>query len=265
MVMSLNGPEGPTSRRACHWFTMWREPFERLVSAFLHCRRRGVKAWVPLCGLNTNEAGFRAEPFDMSTVNLTRWAQHYGAYAFRQLLLQPHYFAGVGAQCASADSQSGAGAPPAGYSGPVPAIPSPGRRAQCRFARSWTEHKAALGAGADGQATAAGAAALRDLSAAIASGRLFRTVGLVSRWNESMRLFDAHVPMDYMGAHGRRWTALDSIQGDAHTPEERAQMGQLLREARASPHIRAHLRADLQLYAAAEQLFRRQLAALDSA
>ncbi|XP_041470842.1 uncharacterized protein LOC121420320 [Lytechinus variegatus] len=62
--------------KSCSYFTILRDPYERLLSSFSYCKR----AKDQLCeGLNPWEA------------DLKRWAVHQGSYFFRQLLMKPWF------------------------------------------------------------------------------------------------------------------------------------------------------------------------------
>jgi hypothetical protein len=164
MALALDWPRGPTRQCGCKGFTMWRDPVERLVSSFNFCRRKSPKKWVPLCGLNTNEAGFRAKTVDAQQANLSRWADNISSYAFRQLLFRPDLFSRIGNVCPPNSSAPGLPMVPAGRRGVGPP------KMECRTVHSWTEHRDALGLGGDGVSTPAGREVLRELVEAIGNG-----------------------------------------------------------------------------------------------
>jgi hypothetical protein len=160
MAMALDGPAGPTNvgRRNCRWFTMWRDPIERLASSYNLCRKKEPMAWVPLCGLNTNEEGFVTRFVDPRNTTIRHWAAHVGSYAYRQLLFRPDLFERVGLLC---DREPGAQprAPrlpriEVGRAARKRSKSTPGGHShECRTVRSWTEQRTALGAAADGRST----------------------------------------------------------------------------------------------------------------
>lgn len=61
----------------CSYFTILRDPYERLLSSFTYCRRAGMDQTCQ--GLS---------PWD---VTLKEWAVHQGSYFFRQLLMKPWF------------------------------------------------------------------------------------------------------------------------------------------------------------------------------
>ncbi|KAG8458447.1 hypothetical protein KFE25_004325 [Diacronema lutheri] len=256
MAMGLDGPAGPTRRRRCRWFTMWREPVERLISALRFCRAKADKAWVPHCGLNSNEGGFKLRPVNAKTASARDWAEHVGSYAFRQFLFAPDAFARVGATCAPGGNASAPQLPQVHRASGA----ARGASFECRTVHSWTEQRDALGACGDGISCDAGRRELRELVDAIANGTRFATVGLLSRWDESMRLFDRHVPLVPRAASRRARSWRDALPPPRPRPEgERAAEAAEVEAARRDPLVRARLAADLELYAAAERLFEGQM------
>lgn len=270
MATALNsGERSPTLRRGCRWFTMFREPVERMVSALHHCRNRKPKAWIPLCGLNAGEGAFSARPVDETSATLRQWAAHYGSYFYRQLLYDMRLFERVGLRCRP--------------NATAPLLPSiaPTRRArgggarECRYPKSWTELRDALGDAADGKSTPEARILVKELVHSIENGTRFVTVGLLERWEESARLFDAHVPLvappsvRTARALARRPAVSSWRQvmqpASATTLAKRAREAADVEAARADPEVLAHLETDLKLYDAAKRLFERQLVALGSA
>jgi len=63
----------PHSR--CRWFTMVREPIDRLVSSYFHCK---LNAMDPLCASSILNA---------KRATIEQWAEHWGNYLFRELML----------------------------------------------------------------------------------------------------------------------------------------------------------------------------------
>nr|XP_054748677.1 uncharacterized protein LOC129254212 [Lytechinus pictus] len=61
----------------CSYFTILRDPYERLLSSFTYCRRAG-----------TDQTCQGLSPWD---VTLKEWAIHQGSYFFRQLLMKPYF------------------------------------------------------------------------------------------------------------------------------------------------------------------------------
>ena len=60
--------------RPCSYFTMLRDPIERLISSFFYCKQ----VFDQLCG-----------PISAENMTIEKWAMHQGSYFFRQLLIHP--------------------------------------------------------------------------------------------------------------------------------------------------------------------------------
>ena len=170
------------ARHGCRTFALLREPIARLLSARSYCARGGkgrpaFEGGDVLCG-------------NRSSGSVAQWAQHWGAYLFRQLALAPSVYKQL-----ATDGRL-----------PAPAAPDCSFPEQCspvlqRATFSWVEQRAAFGRNDDGTSTRAGRAALRALSAQMSAGRLFDVVAIYEEWNASMALLDVTLPL----AGGRTW------------------------------------------------------------
>jgi hypothetical protein len=97
---------------------------------------------------------------------------------------------------------------------------------------------------------------LDELVREVESGARFATIGLTSRWAESMELLDRHVPL------ARPWASLVAPLSEERAERERHEEAADVEAARADPVVLGHLAADIALYNAATRLFARQLRAL---
>jgi len=108
------------------------------------------------------------------------------------------------------------------------------------------------------------------MASAIANGSLFSAVGIVEQWNQSMRAFDAVVPLaapptatsagSTPAPPWADWTARHTERhgSAAWAAEEKRD----LEAARRDPMIHELLEVDIQLYAAFVAAFQRQQLAL---
>ena len=66
--------------KSCKWFTVFRHPVARVISAYFHCRKDGV-AWKEhsLCSSSAADPEFRAD--------LLNFARHWGNFGLRQFAL----------------------------------------------------------------------------------------------------------------------------------------------------------------------------------
>lgn len=66
--------------QSCKWFTVFRHPVARVVSAYFHCRKEGP-SWKEhsLCASGARDPDFR--------VDLLNFAQHWGNFGLRQFAL----------------------------------------------------------------------------------------------------------------------------------------------------------------------------------
>lgn len=194
----------------CVWATMSREPVSRLVSAFFYCQYGS--GFDPLCGRTVLHA---------KNATIQEWAQHWGNFLFRELLLNTDM-----RQFAEKQPDFH----PENYS--------------CRH-EAWLSWKYQLNGGDDPR-TESGKSNLMELRKHM-TGRaspLYDIHGVVEMWEETMTLFDEIMPMA-----GASWVHDASGIDDSHgSGAWKAEEVRVLQAARADPVILAELAADIELY-----------------
>lgn len=237
-------------RPRCFWFTVFREPFARLVSAYTYCSM-DVSA-DPLCANVVLSA---------RNSSLEIWAEHWGNFLLRELMLHPDLspipLTNLWQQAATACNNSSlggilyspseaictrlrAGRKHAPWKDPEGAVPV------------WFQQRLAM-QGADDPRTAVGASAVQRVKETLRAPRgLFDAVGVVERWNASMAVLDAlHPPR---GRTLSSWVSLanqfrvEHFARSQEDPEAQARKAALLRHAQSSVRIRDALQGDLTLY-----------------
>jgi len=207
---------GPFGHGKCVWLTMFREPVSRLVSAFYYCKRIGAD---PLCASNR---------LDAKKATIEQWADHWGNFLFRELLLggplrgeaMPN---GTSAQCnALCDAQS-----------------------QNPQDHAWYIWKTALGEGQMLESEA-GKRNMRLVTKFLRGDGvppLYDAVGVTTQWAKSMQLFDRTAPLH------AKWEELSKHHHTTHNSglwkeEEENE----LQVARENTHVLQAIAADLKIY-----------------
>lgn len=225
--------------RRCKWLTMVRDPIALLVSSLHYCRHPEYQAHGP--GHELDQLCGDRNHLDANRATPRQWAAYRRAPLFWTLALAPQFNVQLHATNLS-----------------LPVVAPTG---------VWTEQAAHY----DDRLTRAVAS---RMAYAIANGNLFSAVGIVEQWNQSMRAFDAVVPLaapptapsaGSTPALARKklwadWTAqhTDRHGSAAWAAEERRD----LEAARRDPVIRELLEVDIKLYAAFVAASQRQQLAL---
>lgn len=209
MAIPESKMQGCSPERPCTFFTMFREPVSRLVSAYMYCQNRGRGD--PLCG---------SEVLNAKKASLETFAAHWGNYLFRQFLIMNF----------------------------VP------KQLKQRARPVWWQQKKLL-ARRDTEETAQGRQALRKVISGLP--RLFKVVGLVEEYDKSMTLFKEAMP-NLMSWDKLTDSSHTCYKANSHSQARDAKAKRLLKSARNNPKILRHISADLKIYAAAKQIFKRQ-------
>lgn len=248
------------SHSRCRWFTMVREPVDRLVSSYFHCK---LHAKDPLCASSVLSA---------KSATIEQWAEHWGNYLFRELMLHPDLRPAALEQPSPVEyrdidqlgvvklrarlqslNASSEGRRPELLARLRDRLASqgPARSTHLAAARDdavWYVHRLAMN-GADDPRTAAGAAALRKVVSRLKTtgkASMFDAVGVFERWDDSMRLFDLVIPFQEASM---TWRSQTSEHKNSHGSEVwGGDKEAVLRSARESRAVRDALAADLQLY-----------------
>jgi hypothetical protein len=203
----------------CKYITMFREPISRLVSAYYYCNHGNPGD--PLCGSNRLKAG---------SASIEEWADHWGNYLFRELLLypplrkevMPNGTASCDALCQVRGNES--------YQGD----------------NFWYKWKIALGEGQDLK-SAAGQRNMQLLKQHLLGSDgvqpFYDAVGITTQWENSMKLFDKVAPLH------ASWKPLSDKYHETHgsgewVSEERS----TLERAMTNQHVLKALEADLKIY-----------------
>jgi hypothetical protein len=130
----------------CRWFTLFREPVARCVSALHYCRRN-QRFDTAVCGGVHAAAGV-----DARTASVREWAEMWGNFALRQLLLAPDAAAAAGVAGAARDARMAYARAMADLRAATPRAGHGSRttvgNTRSALAAPWMEHRRALG-GAD--------------------------------------------------------------------------------------------------------------------
>ena len=252
-------------RERCSSVAIVREPLRRLVSAFIYCRTARID---PLCAnwmvRPTYEVGYevgapplrpgeqRVPLLKPHSLGLDEFAEHWGNYLLRELMLAdwPRRDQPCGVACAA--RKASPAATEHALRSPQPIV--------------WYLQKLALN-GTDDPRTAAGREAVRRVVRRLrgTGAGSYDALGVMERWNDSMRLFDSAVPLVHATWGRRSWgdeTARHRVHGAKKGADGERRERELLHEARCSRRVRAALAADLFLYhRVIVPLFERQLAA----
>eukprot|EP00903_Cladosiphon_okamuranus_P011158 g10531.t1 len=237
----------PRLSKACGFFTVFRHPVNRLVSAYYWCRSP-KHSWDPLCASSV---------MDASKVGLVDFAAHWGNYAARQMAMS---FIPADDVVQYVNEAVGDARPAMLNGVPVEDIPS------------WFllklylrhRHRGSGDDGGDGSGKAEGHytadhdafnddAALSDLMGPIhvLLRDNFTAVGVVEDFDASMKLFD-----DVGVVPGKSWAATYAKLGAANKNEaSETEGGEVLRQALVSSEIKKYLRLDILLYDHAVAVF----------
>ena len=243
----------PRLAKSCNFFTVFRHPVHRLVSAYYYCRSP-KHSWDPLCASSV---------VDATKISLVDFAEHWGNYAARQMAMS---FVPAEDVVRYVDEAVGEGTWPAVLNGIlVEDIPS--WFLLKLYLRHRHDRSHGGGAGADaGRAGKAGGYYAADLSAfnddAALSGLMdsvqtllrdnFTAIGVVEDFDTSMQLFD-----DAGVIPGIEWVATYGKLGAANKNEaSETEGGEVLRQALMSSEIKKFLQLDILLYDHAVAIFR---------
>jgi hypothetical protein len=195
------------------------------VSAFYYCKY----GWNndPLCGSGA---------LDPNTATLHEFAKHWGNFLFREFLWFPELRA-------LAESR-------ADY--------KPETRCEDKaWQDPWVAYKEQLNGGDDPR-TLSGAANFREVKKRLSSGKLYDVYGVLEKYNETMALFDEHLPFESTswmyenlvhGMHALHGSA--GRDGNGNKDESvgwKADEENDIEHARTDPLILAELAADIELY-----------------
>jgi len=219
-------------RPTCVWITVFREPLSRLVSAFFFCKHAMDD---PLCARHhVNTRGGRLEGF----------ANHWGSFGFRELLLYPPLRA-------IATNTTG---PPETHNTNFSAARD--------VDPMWWVWKQIVHAHDRGEDLAHHAGARNFAALATAFPGMYDLVGILERRAETCALLDARLPWLSLsasagrgGSNGRHWCAELATHTETHSATEKwsaadeaAWVAAALAEARNSSAIAKALDADVRVY-----------------
>lgn len=199
--------------RQCLWATIVRDPVASCVSSLEFCRHEGRDAKDQLCGNQSK--------VDALTSSLREWAVHRSSPLLWQLALDPAIHERLAGR-------------------PLASLP--------KYADIWEFQKSAYrGALGDQVATVT-----RDIAERVARGTMFDIVGVMERWEESMRLFDTLLPL----SGNRTWTDEGTRRRADHGSESyKATEHEELRQAKNDTVLLQTLATDRIIHAAFLQAF----------
>ena len=213
----------------CKWFTVFRHPIPRLVSAFFYCKR------VPrdiLCAVSTLKA-------NKKSFGLVDFARHWGNYGLRQFS-----FGQVGAKDVLAAFSSGE-------------LKVPGEKSW-RDTDSWYLLKVYL----DNRASAGVSKPAEDMAmydllrpAQDLIEKRYAAVGILEEFNTTLALFDASLGMRDMNWQGR----FDSMGAANINSKNKELERQTLEKAWTDSELKSYIQLDLLLYEHAKAVFRKQV------
>ena len=234
-------------KKRCRWFTVFRHPVARLLSAFEHCRNAPQD---PLCASASSATG-----------DLATFAEHWGNFGLMQFAMSVVSSNAVKKWAGSNNlgrgvsvwrllkgylDQDGVGRHGVARDGVAPAGVAQGKAAQSRV----TE-----GGFAQGEALERLLEPAKELLRT-----QYAAVGIASELNTTMLLFDKALAMPGLNWSSalKRKTAAEGVPGSARdSPAGKGAMAE--REAMANPRIGAALRLDILLYDHAVRVFHEQV------
>lgn len=243
----------PRLATSCGFFTVFRHPVHRLVSAYYYCRSP-KHSWDPLCASSV---------MDATKVGLVDFAAHWGNYAARQMAMS---FVQADDVVRYVNETVGEASPAMLNGVPVEDIPSWFLLKLYLRHRQYGSGGGSGGGGGwgggSGQAAGYYAAdhdAFNDDAAL--SGLMgpihtlvrdnFTAIGVVEEFDDSMKLFD-----DAGVVPSIPWAATYAKLGAANKNEaSETEGGKVLRQALVSSEIKKYLRLDLLLYDHAVAVF----------
>lgn len=207
----------------CKWFTVFRHPFSRLVSAYYYCKRTGDQ----LCAHQT---------IDMKHMDLVSFAEHWGNYGLRQFALSQLSWEEVNASRAAKN---------------------------CKRCSAWFKVKLYLKEQEANSPSNNSSSMLNDEGlerflepAQELIGNKYAAVGLLEEFNATLRMFTRALEMP-----GMDWVALYKSAGSKNVHRaESAERAATVRLAWTDPSIREYISLDLLLYEHAEAVHARQVA-----
>jgi len=190
------------------WFTIFREPVSRLLSAYYYCGYEGARLSLdPLCGsahFDFHDAGFG------NISHIRAFARFWGNFAFRELLLHP-----------ALRSRAVASFTPDRYVW-------------------WAWKRAILSTPKFSFPDA-----FRSVADALDHGKLFDVVGVLERFEDTCRLLDSVIPLPKERRYAKAASRNAIQHGSAkYKAEEKA----ALAVAKMDADVRSALAWDLQLY-----------------
>lgn len=223
-VEALRRSPGLTER--CRFFTMFRHPVRRVVSAYYYCRQQ-KHSWDPLCASSV---------VDSTQVDLVSFARHWGNYALRQFAMGM-----VPADDVLRYVDSIVDEDRTLHNVPVDHIPS------------WLLLKLFLRDKYGGQgANENDDAALSDMLGIVQNTLRdnYTAIGVVEEFDATMSLFDA------AAIPGTKWRATFRAQGAANRNDKsETEESAALQQALLSDDIKKYLRLDIVLYDHAVAVF----------
>ncbi|XP_071508043.1 uncharacterized protein [Diadema antillarum] len=214
----------------CSYFTILRDPYERVISSYTYCRRAGMDQTCRALG-----------PWDAS---LKEWAIHQGSYFFRQLLLKPWF--------CTANSRGNA------RYGDLSGVPhSPG--ASFNSAPCWFKEKVILKQSLSESDM--------DLLLRYSVGHLedwFSMIGITDEYDLSLamleRVYDLPFRKTCSGDKSNTSDYKNLSENKRNTSDTTLpdMVSQLKAELQADPEVRAALHADIALYDKALDIFARE-------
>ena len=185
----------------------------------------GVGAWQPVQQGGDEICGGRRNG------SVEEWAQHFGSWTFRQLVLQPSLLKLLRGKDSARESQT------------VDQEP----------ASVWLRVKDSLASNDfDRIETAPAREALRRVESSIADGSLLHVIGIFEHWSRTMELLDMMMPLPT----GQRWAKVAQQEKESYGSHAwKQQQAADLEEAHESTAVRRLLQADVRIYAAALQRF----------
>lgn len=226
IVMGTNVLQLRPNLPQCKWLTMVRHPIAALISSLHYCRNPSQQAH----GVGHTLDQLCGNSLDARRASPRAWAAYRRDPLFWTLALDPRFSKRLGLSSLPAVAPNGV----------------------------WSEQRAALR-----NRDNATRAVASEMAAAIVNGSLFDAIGLVEEWEQSMRAFDAVVPLTRSapssGISKLRWANWSAAHADKHgSASWAAQEKRDLEESLRDPEITRLLSTDLKLYAAFVTAFQKQ-------
>lgn len=218
-------PWGSPGDGRCVWATMSREPIHRLVSAYMYCKEGEEGGhFDALCGGRGGEG--TGHGFNAANASIQDFAKHWGNFLMRELMWNPDLY-----ELAKSRPDFNPEEP------------------DC-FADPWVQFKIQLNGGDDirTESGKANLKAVEDRLLATNRGHnsLYDVYGVVERWNETMKLFDDKMPLEWPNTW--RYVTATHMGIDHGSASYKEEEDKVLEEALNDADVKEALAGDLYLY-----------------